>query len=80
MDANKIPLTVSGLEPTYTSMQAVCYASMHIVHNMCFGYGVFIVTCSCMAAEAQVHSIQQGDPIIYPTNPSAPIQEPNLSC
>ena len=63
-----------------TSMPAACYATMHIVHNICFGFGVYIITWSGMAAEAQVHFIQQRDPIIHPTNPSASIQEPNFSC
>ena len=80
LDGNKILWTVSGLEPMLTNMSAACYTTMHIVHAISYHSGVHILSRPGMAAKAQVHSIQQGALIIFLTNPSASMQDPNFSC
>ena len=70
--ANKIPITVSGLEHPSTSMLAACWATQHIVHGMDNSFGVYILFGLDKSAEAHVHSILQRALMLFPTTQVSP--------
>jgi len=83
-DANKIPLTLAGLELQCTGLHAAGSTTMLTVHAMILYFGEYILIRQDMAAEleaeAQVHPIQQGALIKFTTKASASILDSKFSC